>query len=251
MPDVLRGDLGGVSLASVLQLIELECFCGDLLLPAGEFRFHNGALVGGTYLALRDADAAVEALVRARGRFSLVAEVRLEQPAIAQISQLVIESCRILDELERLAPARLVVVDRSVARGELGRLLDAVPEHGTMAAALVAEELHVVRVLDPLLRAIDQRAVELGPVEPIPLSTLHVGGIDRPRRVAPEVAATPPPAPTAGPSFDDLVFDARKHVRNRAWEAAEAALRRALELRPGSPIVSQNLNRVRSLRAAE
>ncbi|HEY8377277.1 MAG TPA: tetratricopeptide repeat protein, partial [Nannocystis sp.] len=58
---------------------------------------------------------------------------------------------------------------------------------------------------------------------------------------------TPPPAPL---DFDTLLERARAHVRAGELDAAEALLRRALELRPGDRVAAQNLRVVLRRREA-
>jgi hypothetical protein len=261
MGEVLRGHLGGVSLGSVLQLVEIECFCGTLMLASGELAFFNGEVVDARFLGLTGADAGVEAMVRARGPFSLRSADVAARAALAPVSGLIIESCRVLDEVERMGALPVTRVDVRPSAGEFARFCSVAPGM-SVAGAVARAGVHLVRVLDPLLAALQAGSIGLG-LEPLAdgLRALDVGvplSPDTPS-VPPVTAGPPSAAPTPVPaaravdarSFDELVFDARRLVRGRAWDEAEATLRRALEIRPGSPIVAQNLNRVRSLRAAE
>ncbi|MEZ4316263.1 MAG: DUF4388 domain-containing protein [Myxococcota bacterium] len=263
MAEVLRGDLSGVSLASLLQLVELECFCGELSLSSGELGFHNGDLVQARFLGLSGLDAAIEALVRARGPFALVQEGATSGEILGQTASLVIESCRLQDELERMGPASVEVVDAGRLSGELTQLVAALAHSGSVAAGIAKSGTHVVHVVDPLIEAVEVGAVRWGDANrPDDLRLLLVGAGEVLPVPAPTTSIAEPlpeeePMPVAGASregtvsFDDLVFDARRHVRNRAWDEAESALRQALEIRPGSKIVAQNLNRVRSLRTTD
>lgn len=245
MPDVLWGDLDRVGLASILQLLELEGHHGRVVVEGGHLLLIDGQVVGGAYLALDGIDAAVEALVRARGGFVVTDGTEEASGRGVGVQHVVLESCRILDDLERfgaMAPAAGLS-----AEGPLGRVLAAADGERTLADLIVGTEQTVVHVLPAYVQALEAGAVR----------GTYTSRADDLERL--EVRGAPPSAPAAasapaGPvddpsDFDDLVFDARKLVRQRRFDEAVSTLERALRLRPDSRIVQQNLSRVLELQA--
>lgn len=243
--DVLSGDLDRVSLASVLQLLEMEGHQGTLVLAEGELGFVGGSLVSARFLGLEGANAAVEALVRARGWFSVHdGGEELEGQAVS-IQSLVLESCRLLDEIHRvggMAPLRPTAVPAGLET-VLGKADGLTP----LVELIAAAEAHVTAIIDPVCDAMYAGTLKGKPTsEADPVRRLEVRA-DRPVVTGPE--PTSPEVPLA--AFDDLVFDARRYVRERRFDDAIAALQGALRQRPDSRIAQQNLNRVLKLRESE
>lgn len=266
MPEAFRGELDSVSLAGLLQLMESESLHGRLEVPGGSISVSNGLVTAADYRGLSGAVAAVEALVRARGTFVFHAGVEVPASPIAQTLGLVMESCRIVDELERIGPLHLErtdELDRSALEDlDLRLFARALDGSQPVVELVAARELHVAPTLTWLAEQLELGALrEVGQTD--------ISALDR--VLARESrATTPAPAPraptpmpggrqqapdaasaTAGLSYDDLIFAARSQARNRDYHAAEQSLLAALALHPGDRIAAQNLSRVRSLKAAE
>ena len=271
MPEAFQGQLSAVSLAGILQLAESEYICGWLQVGTGRLGLHNGAVTRADYGSLTGVAAAVEALIREGGEFRLETGNDAVGSPIATPMNLVLESCRVQDELDRLAGDVLVPVEGApapAADSPLAPFWKACDGARSVARLLHDEDLPVCGTVDALLGAMergDMRRVagtddtaELlrressltqasPPSEPAPRSEPARAPV---ADVEPAVAPMPEASPFEGMSFDDLMFLARKEVRRRDFDRAEDALMQALSLSPGSRIAVQNLNRVRSLRSA-
>ena len=270
MPEAFQGQLSAVSLAGILQLAESEYICGWLQVGTGRLGLHNGAVTQASYGTLTGVAAAVEALIREGGEFRLETGDDAVGSPIATPMNLVLESCRMQDELDRLAGDVLRPVDGAsppAADTPLAPFWKACDGTRSVARLLHDEDLPVCGTVDALLGALERGELEKigrtedtaelvrrastisstasspAPAAPAPTSTVVEVS-------APSSVPEPDASPFAGMSFDDLMFLARREVRRRDFDRAEGALLQALSLSPGSRIAVQNLNRVRSLRSA-
>lgn len=245
MPEFLSGDLDRVSMASVLQLLEMEGHHGRLRVGEGFVQLGDGSVVDASFAGLTGSDAAIEALVRARGGFVVDDDAKEGAGPGVGVQFLVLESCRLLDDLDRFGT--MVPAAGLQAEGPLGALLAAADGARTFAALAHACELPVVTVLPAFVDAVEQGVVKGGyAADRADLQLLEVrAAVDV--APAPEVAAAPAPPAAPEASFDDLLFDARKHARARRYDEALRALRAALAQRPDSRIAQQNLRRVQEL----
>ncbi len=261
MPELLSGDLDRVSLASILQLVELEGHHGPVRIPSGQLDFIDGSLVRARFLSLTGRDAAVESLVRARGRFVVDEQMEEIDGEAMPLQHLILDSCRILDDLQRfgtLVPER---PNRTPDQPVLVRLLQPVQAGSevTFAALLAQTGVCAVEGVDVIVDAVESGVVRVkSSTRSDDLRLLDVreaSAVEPIEQTRPASAPPVPPAdraartvdPVVEMSFDDLVFSARRCVRERRYADAEAALERALSIRPDSRIAQQNLKRVRTL----
>lgn len=257
MAELLSGRLDRISIASIIQLIEVEGCVGRLNLCKGSLTFSNGQLVGATFLTLQGLDAALEAMLRARGTFSLTSSQPVSGEAITDGMTLVMEYCRLQDELLRLGSARMEVRNDAPLRGVSEALIPHLRAGLTLAEALRRAGEPVVPVLDPIADAITAGAIRLaGTVSIDVMEALALGSEaeEQPAKTAekPGIGTVPrrsPPKPPPELSFDDLVMEARRLVRRRDIDEAQRLLQEALAMRPDDRIVAQNLNRIQQLRA--
>lgn len=265
MGEALRGNLDRVSLSGVLQLLESESLHGRLRLDRGEIASRNGALTEARYRGLTGVVAVLEALVTARGSFTFDDAADVPNGSLGSTPGLVMESCRIIDDLERLGPIHFARADGWAPKiDDLDLRLFARALDGTRPAVdLIAErDLHVV----PTVRWLEARAAAR---ELRPMGQTEVSALERLRAITAAAAVTAPatadrrpaaPAPAPAPAApiaaaitpeaggaDDLIFEARSASREGRYEDAERALLQALSLRPGDRIAAQNLTRVRRL----
>jgi hypothetical protein len=225
-----------------MQLLELEGHHGKLSIGDGHLRMIDGSLVGASFLGLDGRDAAVEALVRARGRFVVDDEAEEWGGAAVGVQYLILESCRVLDDLERfgtMAPPPGLSIG-----GLLSPLLSLADGERTFASLIASTGVPVVHALPPIVEAVEQGHLRGQPTRAV--SDLELLWV----RASAPAAPVPEVAKPKG-SFDDLVFAARKHVRARQYDDAARSLRAALEQRPDSRIAQQNLRRVLELGEAD
>lgn len=258
MPETrLAGDLGAVSLAGLFQLLESESTTGRLELSRGRFDLFNGYLAKCEYGSLRGSQAAIEAMIRAAGQFRFVdVDVSASQP-VAPTMALVMESCRVLDSLERIGSAHLARSEEwSVRVGDLDRRLFIRALDGSvpLAPLMIERELPIVTSL-PWIEEL------LASGQLVRVGMTEVSVLDLLRRTAQGARSTSVAEPAASPivsespdaagdaTFDELIFEARSHARKRRYDLAEKSLLTALELRPGHRIAAQNLSRIRRLMA--
>lgn len=260
MPEALRGELGLVSLASVLQLAESEYLCGDVVLRGGTIELHNGNIVAASFADCSGVSGAVEALLRASGTFRVqTRQARAAGASIATAMSVVLESCRLQDELERLGGQVLRARDGFTGSERIAGIVSRLDGERALARHMLDAGCAIAPCLDELVDAVERGdLIETGAEDAEAVAAL-LAGPDTPavndalqaeatEDEAPERAA--PPAPPAGVSLDDLIFDARREARRRHYDRAEELLEQALQLAPGDRILAQNLNRIRSLRSA-
>ena len=236
MPDsvLLEGSLDALTLAGVLQLVASEGIDARVEFARGHVTFADGILAGAGFLGLSGSPAVVEASVRARGRFALVPSLPDGATSrLGDVGPLVIEGFRISDEIVRFG-ARIP---------ESGLAIGSVQGDGEtpLSNLITTADAHLVDVV-PAVLALEASGVAVGsPSDADPLAPLLVtGGIP---------TATPARSPLDDLSFDDLVFAARRLVRDRRLAEARAHLSRAAELRPDDRLVTQNLRRLDALEA--
>ncbi|MCB9676420.1 MAG: DUF4388 domain-containing protein [Alphaproteobacteria bacterium] len=249
MHELLTGDLDRVALSSIVQLMEIEGHHGPVHVASGQLDFIDGRLVRARFLDLEGIDAAVEALVRARGVFRVSASSEDLEGKAVPVQSIVLESCRLMDDLQRygsLVPER----PQQALDGTVGRVLRAADGERTIAALLAHTGVPVVHAVDPLVDAIDHGRIRARSSTRLDdLRLLDVRASVEVHVAAEVVAAPEPAAPAPTGSFDDLVFEARRLVRDRRFIDAENALRTAISMRPDSRIAHQNLSRVLSLKS--
>ncbi len=268
MREVLAGDLESISLASIVQFVEADGLSGRLDLGVGHLVFSEGNLVEAQCLSLEGTAAAVEALVRVRGRFVLRLGDVPAAPPLAEVVSLVLESCRVLDELERFGGVCFRPSPRLV--GDIHGLVARFDGKTSLAEILAADERGVVTVLDAVVQAIEKRHLDrVASTNTVVSEVLALRGADTPAQpsratssrlahvlaapLPPAASGSPPPNPAPAPTpaaaqgadaFARLLLDARQHVRARELKEAEEKLLLALTLRPGDRIALQNYNRV-------
>lgn len=264
MPEALRGELGLVSLASVLQLAESEYLCGDVVLRGGTIELHNGNIVAASFADCSGVSGAVEALLRASGTFRVqTRQARAAGASIANAMSVVLESCRLQDELERLGGQVLRARDGFTGSERIAGIVSRLDGERALARHMLDAGCAIAPCLDELVDAVERGdLIETGAEDAEAVAALLAGpdtADDTPAvNDAPQAEATEdeaperaaPPAPPAGVSLDDLIFDARREARRRHYDRAEELLEQALQLAPGDRILAQNLNRIRSLRSA-
>lgn len=242
MLECIRGDLDRVSFASVLQLVEMEGHDGPVEVANGLLNFIGGQLVKARFLDLDGPSAAVEALVRAKGPFVVRASTVEVTGSPVSVQHLILDSCRLVDDLRRYGV--LVPEATREAPAGLEAVLAKADGRRSLASLIALSGVPVVRCLDLAIAAIDRRQVVTRKSDQVDdLELLDV------RPTAIEKTTVVPPSVPQG-SFDELVFQARKLVRDRRYDDAEAALVQAVALEPGSRIAQQNLKRIQDLKEA-
>jgi tetratricopeptide (TPR) repeat protein len=235
MRDVLRGALGPVRVASLLQLAENEMLTGRLTIDGvGDITALQGRVVGATHRDLTGTIALYELFLYQEGdfRFSLDPSVRGE--ALGPLLALILEGCRLADEWERLAPLYLKPT-RPLPTPEPGPAAKVLSRlDGRRSVADAAAGLPRVRVVDPLLQLCETGLlVETDPPQ---------GGQKTGR------APTPAPAQPRGADLPTDYFAAmdlgRKHLREGQYAEAKSAFEAALKARPNDRVAAQNLKRV-------
>lgn len=229
MSVVLHGDLTQVSLASILQLIDAECVTGRLALqPAGEVWVLEGQPLDATLPPQRGLDALMGLFLAPLTGFDLHQEPAPAGQPLGPMTPLVLSALRVSDEWSRLGP--MVLRPAPGAQPALpSGLAGALDGSCTLAEAVALQGLPPSRVVDPVLDALEARAlVQAAPPDP-----------ERAR------AAAAPPRPE---EFFELIDQGRVELRAGRLAQAEVAFRRALLARPGERLAEQNLRRVLQLK---
>jgi hypothetical protein len=239
MPEILRGRLGPIRLASVLQLAEAEVFTGRVALTRGQADFYRGRVTGCRCGTLDGLAGLYELFLDETGDFALTEEPMPDAPALGPILGLVIEGCRLSDEWVRISQ----LVLRAVSP-----IATSVPDAQALIARLdgsrtVEQALRGPRapLVDFILRACEARSLVEVPLE---------GRSPR--------APTPAPAPSRdhGPrsapvpvDFDGSMDLGRRHTREGNWDLAIRAFELALSVQPSDRVALQNLRRAEQARA--
>lgn len=237
MPEILSGTLGGISLPSLLQLIEGEALSGRLVLHGvGELIFAEGAPVAARCEGLEGRAAALELFLVTGERFSLDRQHVPPAPPVAPSLELIMEGCRLADEWARLAPCP-VTHRPPRAEGTLARLLASANDGWPLELARRAAGLSRAECVDPVLASVEDGDLHLG--EPLALPS---------RSDVPEPEPQPRPA---GHRLDyhEALEQGRVRLKARDFAGAEEAFRAALDARPDDRVARQNLRRLTQLRS--
>lgn len=231
-PEALSGDLRWVSLASLLQLAESEAHTGRLVLGGGTVTVKGGRPVAATWRALSGRKALLQALLTPGGRFALqVGESVSEDAPIGDVQALVMDACRLTDELERLRPMRLAATSGAAEADPIAEQLRLAMDGRRDVPQLLAHtQIPEVLAIDPLVSMVARGAAR------------HVEG---PPATTPATTTT---TTTAAVDQDELVARARAAMRARDLDLALDLFRQALERDPGDRVLAQNVHRVELLR---
>lgn len=244
MAEAMVADLAAIRLASLLQLVEGEMFTGRLSLPMGRVDLKDGNVVGAKAGGLEGMEALRELFLTNSGSARLGAEPGVSGRALGGTIALVMEGCRIADEWDRIQ-GRVVHETpgfRAEPSGALTRdVLDAFDGTCTIREVLEALNVPPSRVVDPLIKLVDDGYLTEGPRPGAPAA-------------APKKAAAPSPVPAAASpvaapalDFDTALEEGRRALKSGDFSRAEEAFRAALAQRPGDRVAAQNLKRVRLL----
>lgn len=242
MADVLlSGNLGSISLASILQLADSDGLTGLVQAGGGELSLFDGMVVEASFHGLEGVDAIIECMVRSAGPFVLLDTPHAPATALMQTHSLIVESFRVVDDLHRFGP---MVLPEGVT--------EALPSDGerSVVELVQAHGLHLCTVLPALASLQDAGGLRpLRSTGPVELEDLQIQGEATASSVAPAPAA--PPAPRIDPTlgFDDLLFEARRLARQRRFDEAIEAMNAAMALQPDSRIAHQNLKRIQALQS--
>lgn len=224
--EILKGNLQEISLSSLLQALNADGRSGWLHLEGGgEIVLVNGEVVAAS-TSNAEGNAAIQALLARRsGDFSFTRGDPPRGEPIASMMGLILESARLDDEWQRLAPNVVEVRDRSKINPKDPCISTLLPWIDGRRS--VAQLAHLgVSTTAQIIESIN--------------AALASGALGRVRgRRAPE--------PLVDEDFDELIDGARVHMRAGELEAAAAAFHRALALRPDDRIARQNLRRVAAL----
>ncbi|MEL6343706.1 MAG: DUF4388 domain-containing protein [Myxococcota bacterium] len=233
MPDVLRGELGAIRIASLLQFAEMDRLTGRLSVGEdGVVHLYDGHPVAASHGALSGVDALLAMLPLESGAFLLNDDAPVESgEPLCALMALIMGGARLQDEWSRTAP---MVLGGNPERGWSpsdpfeAAIVERLDGERTLAEA-VAGVAHPFVVLDGLLDAMERQ--DLIAVAP-----------PNPERAA---AALKPPS---ADEFYPLIDEARQRRKVGDLGGAESALRRALMIRPDDRTLQQNLRRIRQLR---
>lgn len=271
--EIFGGDLRDVSLSSLLQLARAEAVSGWIRFqPEGEVGLQSGRVISARCASLSGSDALRELLFRDHGRFVVIRGQPQVVDHIEDVTHVVMDAYRLRDEWARIANLALRCPPSRPWRPTGGPVDSVVAEldgQRPLADIVAAGQPVVTPVVDALITALNAGQLERvravpthqpqswpPPTPPaIPTSRAAVTVPSLPMRTpAPLSAPSPAPPPPDHPpvahipvhpptpeSFYELMDRARSHVRSEDYAAAEAALRRALELRPGDRVARQNL----------
>lgn len=229
MPDVVvQGELGPLSLAGVLQLLEGEALTGRLRLHAGSIELSQGRPVGASCAGRDGTTAFLELFLGTGGPFSFERD-HVSGESLGSLLGLIMEGCRLDDEWSQLNGLILVPSAGAEAEGVCAEVLAALD--GTRSVDTAVRHVGGARVLvvDPLR------------------SLLESGLLHEVTRPPPTRRGSVPP--TEG--YARAMEDGRSKLRAGDFDSAEAAFELALTLRPDDVIARQNLRRVRQVRSGD
>lgn len=226
MPDRLfHGEIGPLSLAGVLQLIEGEGLTGRLGLPQGSVDFALGRPVGASCGGRAGTTAFLELFLEGGGGFQFD-RTTASGESLGSLLGLIMEGCRLADEWAQIRGLVLVSRDDPSAEGASAEVLAVLDGGLTVEAATRKVGVSPVLVVDPIRVWLENGA-------------LH------------EVT-TPPPVrigsvpPSEG--YSRAMEEGRSRLRSGDFDGAESSFELALILRPEDVIARQNLRRVRQVR---
>ena len=217
--EILGGDLFEVSLTSLLYLAQFEALTGWLLVGTrGVITLHKGQPGLICALSLRGADALRELLFHRGGRFSLIRGTpETSEDGLTNLTAVMMDAYRLRDEWTRLSPLVLRPAGAWQPEGPLAAVVERLDGRRSLAEAVRELEAPLTPMLDPLLQALARGLL------------VRIGG------------ARPAAPVEASDDFFGLLDRARELTRRGELEAACAALRRALNLRPDDRVAQQNL----------
>lgn len=228
--EILAGDLQDVGLNSLVQLAQAESLTGWIRVFArGEVSLVKGRISGAVCGPLLGIEALRELMFLRDGRFSAVRGEPQASAPLEGVIYAIMDAYRLRDEWARLGE---LVLRRAGGQQwhPVGHPLDRVAQEldgrRTLAQVTAGLGAAVTVVLDALIDA------------------LNIGVLEQVAAPAP-LAVVPTPAETepelAPQDFHALLERGRELLREGDLDAAEAALRRALALRPDDRVASQNL----------
>jgi len=217
--EILGGDLGDISLTSMLQLAQYEAISGWLCVARrGEIVLGKGQVLDARCGPLTGVEALRELLFHRGGRFSLLRGEPTGARVIENVTFAVMDAYRLRDEWTRIAGLVLRPAGGQMWR-PTGGLLDTFVVHfdgqRTVGEAVTVTAGCTTLMLDALLDA------------------LHLGLLVR---VAAPAARSDEPL-----DFYELIDRAQTLMRGGNYETAERHLQRALALRPDDRVAQQNL----------
>lgn len=215
--EILSGNLGDISLISVLQLAQYERVSGWLdVRRRGHIVLRTGQVVDAQCGGLRATEALRELLFHQGGHFCLVRGEPQGACVIDNPTFAIMDAYRLRDEWRRLADAVLVPAHEG-GWTPVGGLLDAVAVllDGHRSVAEVAAAVGSVTLLIDTLQ-----------------DALAVGVL---RRVSAHKVEVEPEG-----DFYDLIDRAQAEMRGANYDFADRLLQRALSLRPEDRVALQN-----------
>ncbi|MEZ4320312.1 MAG: DUF4388 domain-containing protein [Myxococcota bacterium] len=252
----LDADLEAVRLASLLQLVESEMFDGWLTCPTGRIGFREGTIVAATCGELAGMDAIRELFLCPTGRVRLEKGTASGNP-LGNALAVVMEGVRVADEWDRLAA---LVLDEAPgfeapATGPIDRsMLDDFDGLRTTFEVVKRASLAPSLATDALGQLFDNGwLVEVAPARPDEVRRQHALLVLGAASTSPEPTEPEPAEPAREPASSEDYYArieaGRSALKSGQHDDAEADFLAALAARPGDRIASQNLKRVRALRA--
>ncbi|MEZ4385202.1 MAG: DUF4388 domain-containing protein [Nannocystaceae bacterium] len=247
---ILSGDLGDISLPTLLQLVQIETISGWMTIDNhARIDVSRGHLVGARIGALTGVEALREILFQEGGTFQVLRGEPEGGDAIECVPFAVMDACRLRDEWDRIA-GKILRMSGDHTWKATGTAVDAV-----MAAVDGERSIHEISVdlgqpptliVDGILDAMAMGLVSVAGSKPVDASLpAHVTLVEE--------------ALDGGDIFDEedgeeidfyeLLDRARTLLRSGELDAAETAVRRALRERPDDRVARQNLRAIQAKRA--
>jgi hypothetical protein len=244
---ILSGDLGDISLPTLLQLVQIETISGWMTIDnKARIDVSRGHIVGARIAGLTGVEALREILFQEGGTFQVLRGEPEGGDVIECVPFAVMDACRLRDEWDRIA-GKILKMSGDHTWKATGTAVDAV-----MAAVDGARSLHELSVdtgqaptliVDGILDAMAMGLVSVAGSKPV--------DAQRPALVAPAAVDVFDEAEADGEEVDfyELLDQARTLLRSGELDAAEAAVNRALRQRPDDRVARQNLRAIRAKRA--
>lgn len=220
MAELFRGEVGAVSLTSLLQLIEAEGFTGRLDLGvSGSISFVQGAAVAATCGPYEGKGALLELFVVDPTAFVFSNSSVAVAPSLGALVALIMAGCRLSDEWTRLRGrgVRAVTPALPADHPALAPLWPHFDGRRSLADCVRRANVARTSIIDALLAALEAGHIELGN------PTMVVSG-------------------TA--DFDDALTRGREAIKEGRLDEATQWFEEALALRPDDRVAAQNLRRV-------